>query len=103
MTRTEMRHVWESRISACRSSGQSVSTWCEAHQINRKQFYYWLKKLSNEEVMAPQWIAVDLDQQPADVPEPTLLVKVGSAVIEVKPGFNRDLLSDVVQTLQTLC
>ena len=103
MTRTEKKHMWESRISACRSSGQSISTWCEAHQINRKTYYYWLKKLSNEEAGATEWIALDLGEQPTDEQEPTLLVKVGSAVIEVKPGFNRNLLSEVVQTLQDLC
>jgi hypothetical protein len=103
MTRTEMKKLWESRISACRSSGQSVSTWCEAHQVNRKTYYYWLRKLSNEEAGTSEWISLDLGEQPTDNLEPTLLIKVGSAVIEIKPGFNRDLLSDVVQTLQALC
>ena len=96
MTRTELEHMWESRISAYRSSGQRVSTWCEVHQINRKTF-------SKEEAGAPEWVALDLGEQTTDEQEPTLLVKVGSAVIEVKPGFNRHLLSEVVQTLQDLC
>jgi len=103
MTRTEMKQLWESRISACRASGQSVSTWCEAHQVNRKTYYYWLRKLSKEETVTSEWISLDLGEQPTDEQDPTLLIKVGSAVIEIKPGFNRELLSDVVQTLQALC
>lgn len=103
MAQTESSHIWKSRIADYRSSGLSISKWCAAHQVNRHQFYYWKRKLTNSVYTAPQWVTVTVDPQPADKNEPSLLVKVGSAVIEVKPGYNRALLSDVVRTLQTLC
>ena len=103
MAQTESRHVWESRIADYQSSGLSVSKWCAAHQVNRPQFYYWMRKLTNSVPTTPQWVTVNVDPQPADEKEPPLLVRVGSAVIEVKSGYNRALLSDVVRTLLTLC
>jgi hypothetical protein len=103
MTQTEIRKVWESRIADYRSSGLSVSQWCDSHQVNRHQFYYWKRKLTNSVSTIPRWVTVNVDPQPADENEPPLLVKIGSAVIEVKTGYNRALLSDVVRTLQALC
>lgn len=103
MTRSELRAVWETRISDCRASGQSVVAWCAAHQINPRQYYYWLRKLSNTEMPSPRWLEVCADQQPSNETDSCLQVKIGSAVIEVKPGFNRDLLADVVLALQTIC
>lgn len=41
--------------------------------------------------------------QPQENTESLLLVKVGAAVIEIRPGYNPVLLSDVVRTLQALC
>lgn len=62
-----------------------------------------MRKLTNLVPTPPQWVTVNVDPQPADEKEPPLLVKIGSAVIEIKLGYNRALLSDAVQTLQSLC
>jgi hypothetical protein len=98
MAQTETRRVWASRIADYQSSSLSVSKWCEARKVTRQQFYYWKRKLTSTEGTTPQWFMVNVDPQPAEETEPPLLVKVGSAVIEVKPGFNQALLSDVVRT-----
>lgn len=103
MAPTELKRLWESRIADQRSSGLSVSKWCETHQMKIHQFYYWSRKLTNVAPATPQWIEVNVDPQPADERQSTLLLKVGSVEIEVKPGFNQPLLSDVIRTLQTLC
>lgn len=34
---------WTQIIRECRSSGQTVSAWCNDHDINPKSYYYWLK------------------------------------------------------------
>ena len=103
MAPTELKRLWESRIADQRSSGLSVSKWCEANQMKVHQFYYWSRRLTSPAPTAPQWIAVNVDPPLTDAKQPTLLLKVGSVEIEVQPGFNQTLLSDVVRTLQTLC
>lgn len=103
MSQMELKHLWESRIADQRSSGLSVSKWCEAHQVKPHQFHYWSRKLTSATPATSQWIAVNVDPQLADERQSTLLLKVGSVEIEVQPGFNQTLLSDVIRTLQTLC
>ena len=36
---------WAERVSACRSSDQSVRDWCKANGICEQTFYRWQKKL----------------------------------------------------------
>jgi|LSQX01.3.fsa_nt_gb transposase-like protein len=42
------REEWKSIILACRSSGQSVRTWCREHGIKESSYYYWLKEIRHE-------------------------------------------------------
>ena len=103
MAQSEIRNVWEARLADFQSSGLSGSQWCELNQVPSSQFYYWKRKLMYSASPASQWVTIQVDTQPINNQALSLFVKVGSAVIEVKPGFNRDLLSDVVRALQSLC
>lgn len=110
MESIDARGEWEARIAACRASGQKAAAWCREHGISRRQLYWWMKKLADENAGAPepsagtrpaQWLAVQVDRSPEDVT--SLDVKVGSAVIEVKQGFDPALLRDVVKALKSSC
>lgn len=37
--------LWAERVSACRSSDQSVRDWCKANGICEQTFYRWQRKL----------------------------------------------------------
>jgi transposase-like protein len=105
MTQAERRQLWKARVDAYKASGQSSAEWCEVHQINRRQLWYWLRKFKDttqHPAPSPQWVSVEVATEPPTT-ESSLRVNVGSASIEVKPGFNRSLLSDVIRTLQDLC
>jgi len=105
VTKAELRETWEARVAAYRASGQSASEWCAAHQVTTRQLWYWMQKFKEtKEKAAPssQWITVKVDKETQEA-ESALLVRIGSAAIEVKPGYNQTLFADVVRTLQTLC
>jgi transposase-like protein len=44
MSQAEVRREWEVRIAAYRSSGQSATDWCSAHQLQPHQLWYWIRK-----------------------------------------------------------
>ena len=37
--------VWAERVAECRSSGQSVLSWCKEHEICSQTYYKWQKRL----------------------------------------------------------
>ncbi len=107
MTQEERREVWIARIKDYRSSGERAATWCERHGVTPRQLWYWMQKLkrtdeSKQATRQPKWIPIHLDETSPDGTSP-LLVKVGSATIEVRPGFDPSLLADVVRALKALC
>jgi transposase-like protein len=66
MTQAENRQKWEARVAAYQASGQSSAEWCAAHQIERRQLWYWLRKFKNiKDTVAPdsQWVSVNVDKQ----------------------------------------
>lgn len=108
MTREEKTQLWISRIDDYRTSGESVASWCERHQVTPRQLNYWLRKFKQAEPPTPannrpQWIALNLHEEETSTEVPPIHIKVGGATIQVRHGFEPTLLADVVRTLKTLC
>ena len=105
MTHTERRQQWKARIEAYRDSGLSVKEFCKQHNISTRQLYYWLRKetLKEQTDNTVQWLPVSLSSKEDIALSDFLTVKVGPAVIEVRQGFNEELLLHVVKVLSTLC
>ena len=36
---------WAERVTACRSSGQSVKTWCQENGVSEQTYYKWQRRL----------------------------------------------------------
>lgn len=96
MTKAERKSLWETRVAQYRASAQSASAWCAENKVSLCQLYYWLKKNGAQ----PVWIPVEIKESSG---ESSLCVRVGRAAIEVKAGFDPELLLKVVQTLGALC
>ncbi|MDI3538260.1 MAG: hypothetical protein PWQ13_283 [Bacillota bacterium] len=89
MTKAELRQEWERRIAEYRASGQSAKEWCAAHNVTPRQLWYRLKKYKTR--MNPLRQTNEL------------LIRVGLAGIEVRPGFDLALLAKVVKVLMPVC
>ncbi|WP_209752112.1 IS66 family insertion sequence element accessory protein TnpA [Cohnella suwonensis] len=109
MARKDVRKKWEARVAAYRSSGEKATRWCTANQVDRRQLYTWMKRIDGASAptavtsSSTAWLNVSVMPEEASNEPACLTVKVGSATIEVRAGFQPVLLRDVVQTLQALC
>ncbi|EXX85505.1 IS66 family insertion sequence element accessory protein TnpA [Paenibacillus darwinianus] len=107
MTKTELRDVWIARIKDHQSSGERVAAWCERNKVTQRQFWYWKRKLKNADIQvatagSQQWITFLPEEKSSDGVSP-LLIKIGSASIEVRAGFEPSLFAEVVRTLKAIC
>lgn len=102
MTRAQREKEWEIRIAQYQASGQSAKEWCAANNIKPERLWYWLRRNETKQ-KSTRWLPVEVAGQPTTSQHNTLLIKVGEASIEVKPGFNPDLLSETIRVLVTLC
>jgi hypothetical protein len=91
--------AWAERIADFKARGLSAPQWCAANGLKVHQLRYWLKKLETPvpAQAAVRWLPVDFGD-----PEPILTVRVGPAAIEVRNGFDPQLLITTVRTLSSL-
>ena len=106
MSRNELQEEWERRIALFKASGMSQKKWCQVHHVSIHQLKYWLynaNKPKRVQDTNPKFIPVTVEEELPTYENNTIQVKVGEAVIEVKPDFNPDLLAKVIKVLKTTC
>ena len=99
---TNLQEVWTERIRAYQASGQTMKAWSEEHNVTLHQFKYWLYKAQRQDRAA-----ATTTFRPVTVVRSahldSLQIQVGVARIDVRPGFEPDLLREVVAALTPLC
>jgi transposase-like protein len=92
VTKKERRAHWEEQVAAFQASGLSVTEWCAIHDIKPHRLWYWIRNLSQAPPNAktsssPVWLSVEAGD-PMEIPDATLSIRVGDAIIELKSGFD---------------
>ena len=109
MRQDVLRAEWGQRISAYRTSKLGLIEWRGENNVNVHTIRKWISKLNNSVELAPakrtpvSWIPVEVDAVVSRSVTTLLVVKVGRATIDIHPGFDSSLLSDVVKALMTVC
>lgn len=108
MAREDVQKKWEAHIAAFRSSGEKATRWCTANQVNRRQLYNWMKRLSGSSAastaaQSTTFLSVKIAPEAEPEERASLRIRLGGAVIEVDAGFNPALLRDVVRALEPVC
>jgi len=106
MTKNELRKQWSDRIAAYKASGLTQAAFCEAQGVSTRQLSYWLRKETMQQISpekTTRWLPVKLIDQGSTSGDNSLHIKLGPAIVEVRPGFDQKLLLDVLKTLGTLC
>ena len=100
MTQAERKMMWQKRVAAFKESGQSTTSWCKENNVKVHQLRYWLRKeKQTQDTPATEtcsWLPLDIKESESS----SLTIHIGQAAIEVKPGYDPQLLLDVVTTLK---
>ena len=103
----ERRAKWIGLFADQQSSGLTVTAWCREHGIEKNTFYGWRKRLhgtSSEDAGSFVRLAVCTELAAEVASEPAargLRLSVGQACIWLEAGFDRRLLSDVLDVLES--
>jgi len=89
--------VWERRRAQYRDSGLTRKAFCEKHHLKLSTLDYWFSRLGKQEQKCG---LVQLKGAPLSAGAPGLVLAVGvDCRIEIRPGFDPQLLTAVVQAL----
>lgn len=103
MTGTEEK--WTARIAAWKASGKSVREFAEGEGFAVSTFHWWVSRLkgTRRKTASTPRVAmarVHRTASPKGNARACVFVEVAAARISVEPGFDADLLRDVVSALR---
>ena len=104
MENVELLNEWQDRIAEYRGSGLSKVAWCARAGYPVKRLQYWIAK-TNKLARTPQvdgWTRVKVVER-NPVFASGVSVVVGMARIEVEPGFDKAVLSEVMRVAGSIC
>lgn len=108
---------WIDIIRECRSSGQTVKSWCAKQGINQTSYYYWLRRIRmaacntlpiNTEIsnqIVPLRIEEVKQEPEAIVSSQTaaIIIRLNSAVVEIQNGATSSVIENTLHALKKLC
>lgn len=106
---------WIEIIRECRSSGQSVRSWCAENDVIETSYYYWLRRIRtaacnaipNNIEESHQIVPLKLeDLKPeAIVSSQTaaVVIRINSAIIEIQNGATSSVIENTLRAIKSLC
>ena len=89
--------LWQRRRVQYRESGLSRRAFCKEHHLKLSTLDYWFCRLGKQE---REHGLVELDRTSIVLQEPCLIVRISqNCRIEVRKGFDPQLLAEVIQAL----
>ncbi len=104
---------WTEIIRECRSSGQSVRSWCIEHDVNEKRYYYWLRKAREQACNSIEY-PVSTDENKCEFAQiqppvsyqqvvPTIKLHIGKIIVEISDGISQETISYVLNGIKDIC
>jgi hypothetical protein len=101
------REHWRQQVREFEVSGLSRQSYCDQKQIKIYQLDYWRKKFGKAESVEPistkSWIPLAVRDDRAAEETSGICLRIGRLAIEVKPGFDRELLAEVLRVVDPTC
>lgn len=106
---TSKASEWRGHVHGYRASGKSAAAYCAEHGLKVWSLRYWLNKIREHEQRDAQAVAVGSSIRLAQVrtkstkarvpDEGALQLSVGALSLRVAPGFDREVLRDVLSVV----
>lgn len=106
---------WIEIIRECRSSGQTVKSWCAEQGINQTSYYYWLRRIRTAACNtlpiktegAHQIVPLNMEElKPKIISSPqtaAIVIHINSAVVEIHNGASEAAIENTLRVVKKLC
>jgi len=93
---------WEQLLLDFKGSDMTTKAWCESKGITKVALYYWMKKLNftKEKV---KWAKIPIKDSETTISSSFITIKVANFLLEIKSGFNKSELKDILNVVKQLC
>lgn len=101
MKKRRTAEEWMLLVEDFKASNLNITAWCRKREVCKSSFYPYLKK--SEAIADPvsqKWGTVAL---PEGIEESLISLKMGTITLDIKNGFDKETLSDVLNVVMKLC
>lgn len=99
---------WAKMVNECQSSGQTIDRWCSENGINKKTYYYRLKrvrdriceKISGKQDIVP--LSICNEYSKATYENVPIIIRINSAEIVVQSGTDAETLRSILSVLKSI-
>ena len=102
MNKRKSEEQWMQLVKNFNSSGLNVTAWCRESGISKGSFYTYLNKFKAlaAEPSEQKWGAITI---PKNIETSSISLKVGNITLDIKSGFNKETLKDILSVVTNLC
>lgn len=101
----QKRDYWKRHIESWQGSSLTQTEYCQQHNLKNHQFVYWKKRFVQTETgvkFVPLNLGSLMSKRPSQSDSSVRLVFDHGLKVEVDPGFNPQLLRQIIMTLKGL-
>jgi len=102
MNKRKSEEEWMQLVKKFNSSGLNVTAWCRENGISKGSFYPYLNKfkaLANEP-SEQKWGAIAI---PKNIETSSISLTVANITLNIKSGFDKETLKDILSIVTNLC
>lgn len=103
------QEFWWNHVAAVQKSGLSRRVYCEQNNLKISSLDYWRNKIksSADPIVRHEsnnrWVTLQVAEQPIVGVGSGIRLRIGRLAIEVEPGFDHKLLTDVLRVAGSAC
>ncbi len=99
---------WRQIVEAFDRSEMTRDAYCRRIGIKTYQLDYWRRRRASYGIKATsvgpsEWIPVRIREDAQSEAAPPICLRIGRVLIDVRPGFDRELLAEVVRAVESTC
>ncbi len=105
LTTSQQLELWTQRVTECRSSGMQVKTWCQAHGVSKKTYYYWQRRVlglsqnEKDDEPKPEFAEVPL-RLPSRSSTVVAFLEIAGVSVQVFAGADEQTLCALLRALK---
>ena len=98
----ETTAYWKQQVEAFEKSGMSRAAFCEQNQLKIYGLDYWRRR-SRKRAAESGWIPLQVKENAGQEKVESICLRIGKLEIEIRPGFDRELLAEVIRVVSPAC
>ena len=108
------REQWKKIIAECQDSGLPVKTWCDRNGFKEQSYYYYLKKIREQEMKNLPVSVPNVKEEPVifkklevSTPIPgtqaAVVIHLNATAVEIHNGATQQTVEAVLLALKNIC